>query len=72
MLRMECQTKITDAVRAHIKRSGVSQNTFAVRAGFSPNKLSRCMTGQTRWALTDLEQLAAAGVPISLRIGKGK
>nr|DAU22569.1 MAG TPA: DNA-binding protein [Caudoviricetes sp.] len=37
MLRMGYQTKITDAVRAHIKRSGVSQTTFAVRAGFSPN-----------------------------------
>nr|DAU22570.1 MAG TPA: hypothetical protein [Caudoviricetes sp.] len=26
------------------------------------------MTGQTRWALTDLEQLAAAGVPIRLTV----
>lgn len=68
MLRMGYQTKITDAVRAHIKRSGVSQTTFAVRAGFSPNKLSRCMTGKTRWALIDLEQLAAAGVPIRLTV----
>ncbi|WP_141530368.1 helix-turn-helix domain-containing protein [Bacillus thuringiensis] len=69
---MSYQTKVTDEVRAQIKRSGLSQTKFAVRAGISPNKLVRCLSGQTRWALADLEQLADAGVRISLQIGEDK
>ena len=58
------QTAVSDAVRAYLDASGLSQKGLAAKLYLTQAALSRKLSGSRKWLLCDLDALAALGVEV--------
>ena len=58
---------VTLAVRAEVRRQGVTQRWIATRLGLSQAQIWERLHGSVEWRTSELDELAAAlGVPVGL------
>lgn len=60
------QAAITREVTRYMTAAGLSQKALAPALDMTQGTLSRKLVGTRRWTLSDLDRLAAVGVPVSI------
>ena len=57
---------VTQEVTRYMRAAGLTQTALGKACGIRQTSISKRIRGSVGWTLTDLDRLAAAGVPISL------
>lgn len=57
---------VTLEVTRYMRATGLNQQAMSAAIGMQQSVLSKKLHGIRRWSLSDLDRLAAAGVPVSI------